>query len=170
MRQGTEESNGFAAHDFGILLATSQNKEKGSHDLSGNGREDNRSNKSDNLEMDTARKNDNQNGQRKYTCCGKDFDTYQGLRIHQGKVCKKKKGSQQRRSVDHKTRSEFPQEENHSGDHSIVEEDKPGKEYHDKKSKIKWPKANDTAKYEKFDIEVAKIVSRYKGSTEKKLG
>ena len=39
----------------------------------------------------------------------------------------------------------------------------------EKKRKIKWPKANDTATYKQFDEEVSKLVRRCKGSTEEKL-
>lgn len=40
----------------------------------------------------------------------------------------------------------------------------------EKKPKIKWPKVNDTAVYNQFDEEVSKLVCRFKGSIEKKLG
>lgn len=39
----------------------------------------------------------------------------------------------------------------------------------EKKPKIKWPKANDTATYKQFEEEVSKLVRRCKGSTEEKL-
>ena len=167
VRQSADESNGFAAHDSGIFIATSQNKEKGSQDLRER-REDNRSIKSDNMKMNSVRNKDKENVQRKFNCCGKVFDTFQRLRIHQGKVCKRNV-SQQRRSVGHKTCSSNPQDTNHSGEQSIVENSKPGKEYGNKKSKINWPKANDTASYGRFDDEVNKIESKCKGSTEEKL-
>ena len=44
--------------------------------------------------------------------CDRKFDTWQGLRVHQGKVCMRKR--RQCRSTDRKTRSKSSQDDNHS--------------------------------------------------------
>uniref|UniRef100_A0A0L8IE92 Uncharacterized protein n=1 Tax=Octopus bimaculoides TaxID=37653 RepID=A0A0L8IE92_OCTBM len=38
-----------------------------------------------------------------------------------------------------------------------------------KKPKIKWPKANDAASYKKFDDEVVRMTTKFKGDDEQKL-
>ena len=42
----------------------------------------------------------------KYQCCGKQFTTLRGLKIHQGKACRKKREVQQRRLHSHETSGE----------------------------------------------------------------
>ena len=53
--------------------------------------------------------------QNSFSCeqCNKYFSTFRGLRIHQGKTCKKKE--RHCRSKDRKTRSQSSRDENHSG-------------------------------------------------------
>ena len=103
--------------------------------------------------------------------CQRSFASIRGLRIHQGKVCKKK--SKQCRSPDRQTRSITSQESNHSGlldttaDASSVVE--VPIESLVKKQKILWPAANDKASYQKLEDLVFKRMYKKKGSTSEKL-
>ena len=144
--------------DPGIIIATSTHKE----------RIDKRTDNTD-LEVGTETDNGNGHGNEEYSCCGKVFGTLRGFRIHQGKVCRKRRKTQQRRPSGRQTRGKNLQESNHSRVHSTAEFEMPGKEVGEKKPKIKWPKANETASYKEFDDEVAKMVSHLSGTTERKL-
>ncbi|KAL9964680.1 hypothetical protein ACROYT_G028355 [Oculina patagonica] len=53
--------------------------------------------------------------------------------------------------------------------HTTVEQSGEEAKVAEKKPKIKWPKANDTATYNQFDEEVSKLVRRFKGTTEERL-
>ena len=96
----------------------------------------------------------------KYQCCGKQFTTLRGLKIHQGKVFRKKGEVQQRRRHSQETSGEIPPDRNHSVSKTTVEP---------RRKKIKWPKACDTAEYQEFDEQVNVIVRRHKGNIEQKL-
>ena len=96
----------------------------------------------------------------KYQCCGKQFTTIRGLKIHQGKVCRKNGEVQQRRLHSYETSGESPPDRNHSGSKTTVEP---------RRKKIKWPKACDAAEYQKFDEQASVIVRRHKGDIEQKL-
>ena len=71
------------------------------------------------------------NEERIFKCCGKEFGTLHGLKIHQGKICKKK-DTQQRRSNDHQTCSQNPQDTHHRGEQPTVELGEIRKEYQTK--------------------------------------
>ena len=92
------------------------------------------------------------------------------MRIHQGKVCKKKKDVQKCRSSDHRTLEEVnPLDSNHS---EIEPSNEQEKIYHvakEKKPKIKWPKGNEAAVWKKFDDDVSRVVTKMKGTIERKL-
>ena len=153
------------------LIATSRNTESCPRDPRGKRRENKGSTrKSDSADNELGLETNSEIGgvQEKFSCCGKTFNTQHGLRIHQGKVCQKKV-AQQRRSTDHKTRGQSPQEAHHSETHPTAEPDQLGTYYGQRKPKVKWPRANDAASYKQFDNEVFKIVSRCIGSTEQKL-
>ena len=177
----TDYGNGNGAHAVNNLdngLETKMDDENGYGMLTVNNM-DNR------LEMETDNENgnelytvddtdygletekDNGNGQGTYKCCGKVFATHRGLRIHQGKKCQRKSAVQQRRSLDRKTLGGVPQESNHSVNDPTLEQEK--KTIGEKKPKIKWPKANETAVYKQFDEEVNKKLMKMKGTTEQKL-
>ena len=96
----------------------------------------------------------------KYQCCGKQFTTLRGLKIHQGKVFRKKGEVQQRRRHSQETSGEIPPDRNHSVSKTTVEP---------RRKKIKWPKTCDTAEYQEFDEQVNVIVRRHKGNIEQKL-
>ena len=100
------------------------------------------------------------NDKEKYKCCGKQFATLRGLKIHQGKVCKRKETIRQRGQEHRKTSGETPPETNHSGSKATVES---------RRKKIKWPKACDNKEYKKFDDEVYAIVQKHKGTIEQRL-
>ena len=148
-----------------FFIATSQYKETGPYDLRER-RENNRSNRK-HADQENGTETDNGNGQpNTYECCGKVFISLHGLRIHQGKVCKKK-GTQQRRCQNHESCDLSLQDDNHSGTNVTVESEE--REWSEKKPKVKWPKSNEKNSYEEFDIEVNKMVSKFQGSAEEKL-
>ena len=126
------------------------NKEVCSHDWRKR-RENNRSNQLDNMELGQGP--DLDKDIEKCQCCGKQFTTLRGLKIHQGKVCRKKGEIQQRRLHSHETSGETPLDRNHNGSKTTV---KP------RRKKVKWPKACDAAEYQEF-------VRRHKGNIEQKL-
>ena len=124
--------NGLAIQTL-IFYATSLNKEVCSHDWRKR-RENNRSNQLDNMELGQGP--DLDNDIEKYQCCSKQFTTLRGLKIHQGKVCRKKGEVQQRRLHSHETSGEIPLDRNHNESKTTVEP---------RRKKIKWPKACDAA-------------------------
>ena len=73
------------------------------------------------------------------------------------------------KSVDRETGGRNPQESNHSGNEPTPEQMNATNNIGDRKPKIKWPKANETAVYKKFDEDVNKLLMRSKGTTEEKL-
>ena len=163
-------------------IATSTKKKRGSQDPP-EGREDKGSIGVDNMDNGQEKEKDNGKGIRnsdntdrrkktemdkdknEYKCCGKVFRSYQGLRIHQGKVCKRKE-AQHRRSADRQTIGSVPQEANHSGKDPTLEQRNATEGIGDRKPKIKWPKASETAKYKQFDEDVNKMLMKMKGTTE----
>lgn len=102
--------------------------------------------------------------------CHKTFDTVRGLKIHEGKVCKKRTQCIPR---SYKTRSQSTQEANHSG--VTMETAEPSNELpqideiEPKKPKILWPPAKDKVKYKELEEEVLRLTSKDKGSTSDKL-
>ena len=155
---------------LGTTIATEDDKEEPGSQDPRERREDKGSTESDNTANGPETEPDYDNGQqKKYKCCGKAFASLRGLKIHQGKVCKRKKDAQQRRSVDRETFGGNPQESNHSGNEPTPEQLNATKNIGDRKPKIKWPKANETAVYEKFDEDVNKLLMKSKGTTEEKL-
>ena len=102
-----------------------------------------------------------------FKCCGKMFASHRGLRIHQGKKCKRKTTAQQRRSEDCKTTGRIPQEANHSGNDPALEQTK--KTIGERKPMIRWSKANEAALYKQFDEEVNRKLIKMKGTTDQKL-
>ena len=127
----------------------------------------------DNMETDTGLEKDYDkwdNGNvtsEEFSCCGKTFGTWRGLRIHQGKVCGK--STQQCRSSGHQTCGQNFQKSTHSRVQPTVEAESRDPDIGEKKPKIKWPKANDTASYKSFDDDVSKIICKLKGDNEQKL-
>ena len=157
MTMGKTRTSCRASYPNSDQIATSTKKKRCSHDRRKR-RENDRSNQSDN----TANRNgpNKDDDKEKYQCCGKFFDTERGLKIHQGKVCKRKEKVQHRGQQGHKTSGETPPDSNHSGSNTTVET---------QKKKIKWPKACDTKEYEKFDEEVNALVGKHKGTIEQRL-
>ena len=100
------------------------------------------------------------------THCYKTFVTLRGLRVHLGKVCRKK--NKQCRSSDRKTRSKSSQEEHHSGliDASVSSpsnqrgEDFIIDEVSVRRQKVLWPAANDKDKYKKFEEKVCEELDK----------
>ena len=167
-RDSTPRTNGFAPQVRETYATESNKEEPGSHDPRER-REDKGSTGMDNTANGLVMELDNDIGNRKtYECCGKVFETHQGLRIHQGKVCRKK-GARERRSTDRQTESLIPPENNHSGNDSTQGQMNAEISIGERKPKVKWPKANQTAEYNRFDEEVNKRLMKAKGSTEEKL-
>ena len=166
-RDSTPRTNGFAPQ-VRETYATDNKEEPGSHDPRER-REDKGSTGMENTANGLVTELDNDNGNRKtYECCGKVFKTHRGLRIHQGKVCRKK-DALQRRSTDRQTESLIPPENNHSGNDSTHGQTNAEISIGERKPKVKWPKANQTAEYNRFDEEVNKRLMKARGSTEEKL-
>ena len=117
----------------------------------------------DNTENGLETNTDYDNGkQEKYECCGKAFLSPRGLQIHQGKLCKRKRDAQQRRSTDRETFGRHPQESNHNGNEPTLEQGNARNNIGERKPKVKWPKVNETTAYKKFDEEVNKVLMRSK--------
>ena len=91
------------------------------------------------------------------------------MKIHQAKKCKKMLASQQRRSSDRQTGGSTQQESNHSVSHTAAGTDRAQMKVADKKPKINWPKASETAKFRQFDETMSVAVSRLRGKPEWKL-
>ncbi|XP_035826308.1 uncharacterized protein LOC106012167 [Aplysia californica] len=115
-----------------------------------------------------------ENQENSFMCeqCYRKFDTWRGLRVHQGKVCLKKR--RQCRSSDCKTRSKSSQDENHSGaisasvdspftlsQQEMEQQTEPGL----RKPRILWPAANEKAKYKTLEEEVQKKLKEVKKSS-----
>ena len=117
---------------------TSQSYSSISHEVCSHDRrkrkENNQSNQLDKMELGQGP--DLDNDIEKYQYCGKQFATLRGLKIHQGKVCRKKEEVRQRRLHSHETSGETFPDRNHSGSKTTVEP---------RRKKIKWPKAYDAA-------------------------
>ena len=96
--------------------------------------------------------------------CDRKFDTWQGLRVHQGTVCMRKR--RQCRSTDRKTRSKSSQDDNHSGaisasvdSPSTPSQSKAGQQTQEpgvRKPKILWLAANEKEKYKTLEEKVQK--------------
>ena len=187
-RDSTPRINGFAPQIRESIATESTNKEKGSQDPRER-REDKGSIESDTLETGLETETDDENGLRehddnldngletetdkgngyenKFECCGRVFASHRGLRIHQGKKCQRKTAVQHRRSEDRKMTGRIPQEANHSGNDPALEQTK--ESIGERKPKIKWPKANETALCKQFDEEVNKKLIKMKGTMDQKL-
>ena len=83
-------------------------------------------------------------------CCGKQFASHKGLKIHQTRWCIRNRGDST-----HKTGEDFTQVANHSG---IIN----ASDYQQRREKIKWPKANDLSSWSKFEEAVLKNVKKGK--------
>ncbi len=107
-----------------------------------------------------------------YTCtqCQKSFGTEKGLKIHQGKVCMKKK---QCRSQDRQTRNRPTQEFNHSGQVNVTAETSEQStftpEEAKRKPKIAWPASKEKASYRNFEEKVCKKIYKTKGTVHERL-
>ena len=96
-------------------------------------------------------------------CCGRWFATERGLKIHQGKVCKRKM-VQKRRVETRQSCGSVSQDENHSGTQAIFVPDVGAK-----KEKIKWPQANEKQQWNEFESSVLKLIKGSKKTTEERL-
>ena len=111
--------------------------------------------------------------QNSFSCeqCSRNFGTLRGLKVHQGKTCKKK--SRPCRSSDRKTRSQSSQDKHHSGlmvasvdstsSQSQNEEDQQPQEESARRPKVLWPAANEKKKYQAFED---KVKQRFTEATE----
>ena len=86
LTMGKTRTSDRASYPHSDHTATKTQREPCSYDRP-KGRENDRSNQSDN--KDNGNGPDKDNDKEKYQCCGKQFDTERGLKIHQGKVCKR---------------------------------------------------------------------------------
>lgn len=116
------------------------------------------------LRLDMVNENGNEG---EYKCCGKSCGSLKGLKIHQGKVCRKKV-AQQCRSSDQMMLGRDPLESNHSGIEPTADQVRM-KDYFWLPFPIKWPKANETAVYNQFDLDENTMLGKLKGNTEQKL-
>ena len=71
--------------------------------------------------MDVEEEPEKDGDKEKYQWCGKRFTALRGLKIHQGKVCKRKESIQQHGLEGRETSRENPLESNHSGINTTVE-------------------------------------------------
>ena len=102
--------------------------------------------------------------------CKKHFKNILGLKIHQGRICRKK--TTKRGSSDRKTRSKSSQDPNHRGLVTATPESQnlqcsPLNESSDKKEKILWPTSAEKNKWKEFESTVCKKLKDTKGTTEK---
>ena len=98
-----------------------------------------------------------------YRCCDRWFATERGLKIHQGKVCKRKV-VEERRVATRQTCGSDSQVNNHSGEHAML-----APVVGMKKQKIKWPQANEKQQWNELESEVLKLMKGSKKSTEERL-
>ena len=101
--------------------------------------------------------------QNSFSCeqCNRNFGTLRGLKVHQGKTCKKK--NRPCRSLDRKTRSQSSQDKHHSGlisasvdstSNQSQNEDQQPQEESARRPRVLWPAANEKEKYEAFEDKV----------------
>ena len=100
--------------------------------------------------------------------CNKSFGTNRGLKIHQGKKCKK---DERRRSPDRKSCNRPTQESNHSGQVQVTAQPSTQEASNEvkRKPKIAWPAAKEKASYRRFEEAVCKKIYKMKGTVQERL-
>ena len=91
--------------------------------------------------------------QERFVCCGRQFASHKGMRIHQGRTCMKI--VQKCRSSLRKTRASVAQEETHSGNTNTIDQPETAKLL-----PVKWPNSTETTAYREFEIEVLKALKK----------
>ena len=97
-----------------------------------------------------------------FVCCGKQFASHVGMRIHQGRTCMK--AVHKCRSSLRKTRASTTQDENHSGSTNTLDQPETVKLL-----QVKWPNSSETTAYREFENDVLKALKKKKGTLDDRL-